>query len=49
MLDQYFDHKAIDFNTLKERAFNQRWAEQEAGVIPLTAADPDFKVAPEIN
>ncbi len=49
MLDQYFDHNAIDFNTLKEWAFNQRWAEQEAGVIPLTAADPDFKVAPEIT
>jgi len=30
---------------LRERAFNLRWAEQPDGVIPLTAADPDFPAA----
>jgi aspartate/methionine/tyrosine aminotransferase len=34
---------------LKSRAFNLRWAEVPDGVIPLTAADPDFKSAPEIS
>ncbi|RQM25105.1 hypothetical protein B5M09_005055 [Aphanomyces astaci] len=27
---------------LRERAFNYRWATVQKGVIPLTAADPDF-------
>ena len=31
-----------DFDVLRERAFNLRWATVEPGVIPLTAADPDF-------
>ena len=34
---------------MKDRAYNHRWAEQADGVLPLTAADPDFKVAPEIT
>jgi aspartate/methionine/tyrosine aminotransferase len=34
---------------LRERAFNLRWAQQPAGVIPLTAADSDFPVAPQIR
>lgn len=49
MLDTLFEHKSIDLDVLKDRAFNHRWAEQKAGVIPLTAADPDFKVAKEIT
>jgi aspartate/methionine/tyrosine aminotransferase len=34
---------------LRQRAFNQRWAEQPEGVIPLTAADPDFPAAAVIR
>lgn len=45
---QGFTNKEINFDILKERAFNMRWAEVEDGVIPLTAADHDFPVAPEI-
>ena len=43
-----FTNKEINFEVLKKRAFNLRWAEVEDGVIPLTAADSDFPVAPEI-
>ena len=35
-----------DFDVLRERAFNLRWATVEPGVIPLTAADPDFPAPP---
>lgn len=35
-----------DFATLRARAHNLRWASVEAGVIPLTAADPDLPAAP---
>lgn len=38
------DHVRLD--VLRERAYNYRWAEVPEGVIPLTAADPDFP-APE--
>lgn len=44
----FFSNDKINFEVLKKRAFNYRWAEVEEGVIPLTAADPDFPVAPEI-
>lgn len=43
-----FDHEQIRMELLRERAFNLRWAAVEPGVIPLTAADPDFPCAPEI-
>lgn len=43
-----FSNESINFDVLKQRAFNNRWAEVGEGVIPLTAADPDFPVAPEI-
>ena len=43
-----FDHDSINYQALKERAFNLRWATVPNGVLPLTAADPDFPVAPEI-
>ena len=53
-----FTNKSIDFQVLRQRAFNLRWAEVPEGVIrwaevpegviPLTAADSDFHPAPEI-
>ena len=43
-----FDPINIDKTTLLERAYNLRWAEVADGIIPLTAADPDFPCAPEI-
>src|SRR5690606_30254002 len=43
-----FDHGEIDSVILKKRAYNLRWATVPEGVIPLTAADPDFKSAPQI-
>lgn len=44
-----FTNKSIDFDVLRQRAFNLRWAEVPEGVIPLTAADSDFPPAPEIS
>jgi aminotransferase len=43
-----FDPRTIDLHILRKRAFNLRWAAVPEGVIPLTAADPDFPSAPEI-
>jgi aspartate/methionine/tyrosine aminotransferase len=43
-----FKNEDVNFEVLRQKAFNYRWAEQAHGVIPLTAADPDFPVAPEI-
>lgn len=48
-MHDWFHHDQIDFGTLRQNAFNFRWAEVEDGVIPLTAADSDFPVAPEIQ
>ena len=44
-----FDHESINYQALKERAYNLRWATVPNGVLPLTAADPDFPVGPEIS
>lgn len=44
-----FDDEKVNINALKKKAFNYRWAEVPDGVIPLTAADPDYPVAPEIQ
>lgn len=44
-----FTHEQINQKALKERAFNLRWATVAEGVLPLTAADPDFPVAKEIT
>ena len=41
-----FSDDQVRLNVLRERAYNYRWAEVPQGVIPLTAADPDFP-APE--
>lgn len=43
-----FEHSSINFDVLREKAFNYRWAEVPKGVIPLTAADSDFPMAPEL-
>lgn len=43
-----FGNDAVQFDVLKQRAYNLRWAEVDDGVIPLTAADSDFPCAPEI-
>ena len=40
-----FSNESVDLTILKQTAFNLRWASVEEGVIPLTAADPDFPVA----
>ncbi len=34
----------INQQELRQRAYNQRWAELPEGTIPLTAADPDFPI-----
>jgi aspartate/methionine/tyrosine aminotransferase len=48
--DQFaFSDDAVPLDLLRERAFNLRWAQQPADVIPLTAADPDFPVCPAIR
>lgn len=44
-----FQTSQIDFQILKERAYNLRWASVPEDVTPLTAADPDFKCAPVIQ
>ncbi len=43
-----FHNGSVNFEILKRRAYNLRWATVPEGVIPLTAADPDFPCAPEI-
>ena len=43
-----FNDKAVNMDALKKKAYNYRWAEVGEDVIPLTAADLDFPVAPEI-
>ena len=49
MTSDPFSDDAVRLDLLRERAFNSRWAQQPAGVIPLTAADPDFPVCPAIQ
>ena len=44
-----FDNDQVKLDVLKTRAYNYRWAEVGEEVIPLTAADPDYPVAPEIQ
>src|SRR5262249_41352873 len=44
-----FSDSTVRLDLLRERAFNLRWAQQPADVIPLTAADPDFPVCPAIQ
>jgi aspartate/methionine/tyrosine aminotransferase len=49
MSDGLFSDDAVPLALLRERAFNLRWAQQPAGVIPLTAADPDFAACPAVR
>ena len=49
MTDARFEDADVPLGELRSRAFNMRWAEQPEGVIPLTAADPDFRAAPAIR
>lgn len=44
-----FENDKVKLDVLKKRAYNLRWAEVEDGVIPMTAADPDYPVAEEIT
>ncbi len=37
-----FADENVRLDVLKQRAYNYRWAEVPEGVIPLTAADPDY-------
>ncbi|MGN1053950.1 MAG: pyridoxal phosphate-dependent aminotransferase [Erysipelotrichaceae bacterium] len=39
----------VNLKALKKKAYNLRWAEVEDGVIPLTAADPDYPCSDEIK
>lgn len=41
-----FSSELLSRDVLCQKSFNLRWAEVGSGVIPLTAADPDFR-APE--
>lgn len=43
-----FNDDSVDLDVLRKRAYNLRWATVPEGVIPLTAADPDFPGAPQI-
>jgi len=43
-----FSHAVVPIAVLRQRAYNYRWATVDKGIIPLTAADPDFPVAEEI-
>lgn len=45
----YFDNDRVNLKALKEKAYNFRWAEVPQGMIPLTAADPDYPCAPAIQ
>ena len=45
----FFDSDNVRLDLLRQRAYNYRWAVHPADVIPLTAADPDFAVAPPIT
>lgn len=49
MSDAFFSDDAVRLDLLRQRAFNLRWAQQPADVIPLTAADPDFPICPAIQ
>ncbi|MBS3798951.1 MULTISPECIES: pyridoxal phosphate-dependent aminotransferase [unclassified Pseudoalteromonas] len=49
MTTSLFAHDQVPLETLRTRAYNFRWAETDADIIPLTAADPDFAVAKEIR
>ena len=48
MSQNFFTHEHVNFDILRQRSFNMRWAALDQNAIPLTSADPDFPPAPEI-
>ena len=44
-----FGDADVPMTLLRQRAHNMRWATLPEDVIPLTAADPDFAVAPVVR
>ena len=44
-----FNHQEIRPDLLRKWSYNLRWATLPEGVIPLTAADPDFRVATPVR
>jgi aspartate/methionine/tyrosine aminotransferase len=44
-----FSDTSVNLESLRKKAFNYRWAVLQEGIIPLTAADPDFPVAEPIK
>ena len=48
MSQNFFTHEHVNFDILRQRSFNMRWAALDHNAIPLTSADPDFPPAPEI-
>lgn len=48
-MDRFFSNENVNIDALEKKAFNYRWAVHPKGIIPLTAADPDFPVAPPIK
>jgi bifunctional pyridoxal-dependent enzyme with beta-cystathionase and maltose regulon repressor activities len=46
MSDWFFNSATIEERT---KSHSDRWLKEEEGVIPLTVADPDFHIAPEIK
>jgi len=45
---EFFSNDKVNLGALRKKAFNYRWATLDEGIIPLTAADPDFPVAEPI-
>lgn len=45
----YFDDENVNLEALRKKAYNFRWAEVPDGMIPLTAADPDYPCAPAVK
>lgn len=46
--EHLFSDDSVNLTTLRQRAYNYRWAVHPPDVIPLTAADCDFPVCAEI-
>ena len=47
--NSWFGDDQVPLAALRRQAFNLRWATLPEDVIPLTAADPDFAVAPAVR
>lgn len=49
MSETSFHHRSIKLDSLREKAYNLRWASLPEGVIPLSSGDSDFPVAEPIS